>query len=72
MKLGDDGNIMMDEAPLTVTNSYEYLGHFITDNLSDETDMEDKESGLHRICNVLLRIFYFCSDEVKNKLFSCY
>ena len=27
MKLGYDGNITLDEAPLTVTNSYKYLGH---------------------------------------------
>ena len=24
------------------------------------------------MCNALLRKFYFCSDKVKNKLFSCY
>ena len=52
MKLGYDGNIILGEAPLTVTNSYKYLGHIITDNLSDEADLEDKESGLYRRCNV--------------------
>ena len=72
MKLGYDGNIILGEAPLTVTNSYKYLGHIITDNLSDEADLEDKERGLYRRCNVLLRTFHFCSDEAKNKLFTCY
>ena len=72
MKLGYDGNIILGEAPLTVTNSYEYLGHIITDNLSDEADLEDKERCLYRRSNVLLRTFHFCSDEVKNKLFTCY
>ena len=67
MKLGYDGNIILGEAPLTVINSYKYLGYIITDNLSDEADLEDKERGLYRRSNVLLRTFNFCSDEVKNK-----
>ena len=72
MNLGYDGNIILGEAPLTVTNSYKYLWHIITDNLSDEADLEDKERGLYRKCNVLFRTFHVCSDEVKNKLFTCY
>ena len=72
MKLGYDGNIILGEAPLTVTNSYTYLLHMITDNLSDEADLEDKERALYRRCIVLLRTFHFCSDEVKNTLFTCY
>ena len=72
MILGYNGNIMLGEAPLTVTNSYKNLVHIITDNLSDEADVEDKERGLYRRCNALLRTFHFCSDEVKNKLFTCY
>ena len=48
------------------------MGHIITDNLSDEADLEDKERGLYRRCNALLRTFHFCSDEVKTKLFTCY
>ena len=72
MKLGYDGNIILGETPLTVTNSYKYLGHIITDNLSDEADLEYKERGLYRRCNALLRTFHFCSEEVKNKLFTGY
>ena len=59
MRLGYNGNIMLGEAPLTVTNSYKYLGHIITDNLSDEADLEDKERGLYRRSNALLRTFHF-------------
>ena len=72
MRLGYNGNIILGEAPLAVTNSYKYLGHIITDNLSDEADLEDKERGLYRRCNALLKTFHFCSEEVKNKLFTCY
>ena len=46
MRLGYNGNIMLGEAPLAVINFYKYLGHIITDNLSDEADLEDKERGL--------------------------
>ena len=74
MKLGYDGNIILGEAPLTVTNSYNTWGDIITDDLYDEADLEYKERGLYRrcVCNVLLRTFNFCSDEVNNKLFTCY
>ena len=57
---------------LNVTKSYKYLRHIINDNLYDETDIKAKERGLYGRCNVLLRTFYFCSERVKNKLFTCY
>ena len=72
MRLGYNGNIMLGEAPLAVTNSYKYLRHIITDNLSDVAYLQDKERGLYRRCNALLRTFHFCSEEAKNKLFTCY
>ena len=72
MKLGYHGNIILGEAPVTVTNSYKYLGYIITDNLYDEAELKDKGRGLYRRCNVLLRTFHYCSDEVKNKLFTRY
>ena len=46
--------------------------HIITNNLSDEADMEDKMRGLYARSNMLRRKFYFWSDQVKNKLFSTY
>ena len=48
MKLRYDGNIILVEAPMTVPNSYKYLGHIITDDLSDDADLDDKESGMYR------------------------
>ena len=72
MRLGYNGNIMLGEAPLTVTNSYKYLGHIITYHFADEANLEAKERGLYMRSNALLRTFHFCSDEVKTKLFTCY
>lgn len=72
MKIGQVPNITLGESLLTVSTSYKYLGHVITNDLSDEADIEQKIRSLYIRCNVLLRQFYFCSEQVKNKLFSCY
>ena len=72
LKIGQAANIMLGDTVLSVTQTYRYLGHIITNNLSDEADMEDKMRGLYARSNMLRRKFYFCSDQVKNKLFSAY
>ena len=55
-----------------MTKSYTYLGHIITDNLCDEADIKAKVGCLYGRSNMLLRKFYFCSERVKNRLFSSY
>ena len=70
--IGQAANIMLGDTVLSVTQTYRYLGHIITNNLSDEADMEDKMRGIYARSNMLRRKFYFCSDQVKNKLFSDY
>ena len=72
LKMGQPVNISLGDTVLTVTQSYKYLGHIITNNLSDEADIVDKIRGLYGRSNMLLRKFYFCSDHVKNKLFMTY
>ena len=72
LKIGQAANIMLGDTVLSVTQTYRYPGHIITNNLSDEADMEDKITGLYARSNMLRRKFYFCSDQVKNKLFSAY
>ena len=72
MKSGHVANITLGEMTLNVTKSYKYLRHIINDNLYDETDIKAKERDLYDRSNVLLRTFYFCSERVKNKLFTCY
>ena len=68
LKIGLAANIMLVDTVLSVTQTYIYLGH----NLSDEADMEDKMRGLYARSNMLRRKFYFCSDQVKSKVFSSY
>ena len=72
LKIGQAANIMLGDTVLSVTQTSRYLGHIITNNLSDEADMEDKMRGLYAGSNMLRRKFYFCSDQLKNKLFSSY
>ena len=46
------------------------LGHIIIDSLYDDADIEAKVGCLYGRSNILLRKFYFCSEQVKNRLFS--
>ena len=46
LKIGEAANIMLGDTVLNVVQTYMYLGHIITNNLSDEADMEDKMRGL--------------------------
>ena len=62
--------IMLGDTTLSVAQT-RYLGHIMTNNLSDEADMEDKMRRLYARSNMLRRKFYFCS-QVKNKVFSAY
>ena len=72
-KIGHTVDFGIASSIMNETTSYRYLGHIIiTNNLSDEADIEEKVRTLYVRCNTLLRKFYFCSDKVKNKLFSCY
>ena len=70
LKCGHMKNIMLGQNTLHVTKSYTYLGNIITDNLCDEAGIKAKVGCLYGRSNILLRKFYFCSERVKNRLFS--
>ena len=72
LKYGHMKDILLGQNALSVTKSYTYLGHIITDNLCDEPDIKAKVGCLYGRSNILLRKFYFCSERVKNRLFSSY
>ena len=48
------------------------LSHIITDNLCDVAGIKAKVGCFFGRSNILLRKFYFCSERVKNRLFSSY
>jgi len=51
---------------------FKYLGHFITNNLSDDEDIRREIRKMFMRTNILLRKFYNCSTSVKRVLFNTY
>ena len=49
-----------------------YLGHFITNDLSDDRDILRQRRKLYAQANTLIRKFNFCSVPVKISLFKAY
>ena len=48
-----------------------YLGHVITNDMTDDADMMRQRRQLYALGNVLSRRFHTCSIEVKNKVGPC-
>ena len=73
LKYGYMKDIMLGQKnALSMTKSYTYIGHIITDNLCDGPDIKVEVGCLYGRSNILLRKFYFSSERVKNRLFSSY
>ncbi len=49
-----------------------YLGHIITERMTDDEDIERQHRMIYMQANILLRKFSFCSDEVKVSLFKAH
>ena len=57
---------------LHVVASFKYLGHYITDDLSDDDDINRQRRTLFVRGNIILRKFNMCSLGVKLTLFRTY
>ena len=57
---------------LDVVNVYKYLGHIISDDLSDDLDISRQYRKLYAQGNMLRRKFSVCSPDVKVSLFRAY
>ena len=57
---------------LQFVKEFKYLGHIITDNLTDNADIDREIRNLFVRTNILLRRFYKCSINVKRTLFQAY
>ena len=53
-------------------SSFKYLGHVITQNCSDEEDIQREIGNLFIRTNMLIRKFHRCSFQVKITLFKTY
>lgn len=57
---------------LKKVDKFKYLGHWVTDTLSDNADIERERRALAVRCNMLARRFVRCSKQVKVTLFKAY
>lgn len=57
---------------LTHSNEVKYLGHFLTDDWSDDRDIKRQYCKLYAQANMLLRKFSMCSSDVKHALFRAF
>jgi len=57
---------------LQFVNEFKYLGHTITDNLTDDADIQREVRNLFVRTNILRRRFHKCSMAVKCALFKTY
>ena len=48
LKIGQAANIRLGDTVLSVTQTYRYLGHIITNNLSDEADRRRRRRNFIR------------------------
>ena len=65
-------NFKLNGMILYVVASYKYLGHYITDDLSDDDDINRQRRTLFVQGNIILRKFNMCSLGVKLTLFRTY
>lgn len=57
---------------LDICNEVKYLGHCISDDLSDDNDIHRQCCKLYAQANMLKRKCYMCSPDVKASLFRAY
>ena len=65
-------NFKINDEIIQVFNKYTYLGHIITDTLSDDLDIYRQRKKIFSQGNSLLRKFFMCTIEVKSTLFRSY
>ena len=57
---------------LEKVSHFKYLGHIITDDTKDDSDLMRHCRYLYAVGNSLIRKFWFCTVPVKLKLFKIY
>ena len=70
----EDPTIMLENHNLEFVKEFPYLGHIITENMNDNTDIEHRRRKLCAIGNMIVRRFAFCNTDTKLQLFKsfCY
>ncbi|KAG7304054.1 hypothetical protein JYU34_007818 [Plutella xylostella] len=68
----DVPEISLCGTPLRRVEKFKYLGHWVTEDLSDICDIERERRSLAVRCNMLARRFARCTKAVKITLFKAY
>ncbi|CAK1597452.1 unnamed protein product [Parnassius mnemosyne] len=64
--------VKLCDSPLKRVVKFKYLGHWVTEDLNDDLDIERERRALAVRCNMLARRFARCTKEVKVTLFKAY
>lgn len=64
--------VMLAGTPLKIVSHFKYLGHWVTETLKDDMDIERERRALAVRSNMLIRRFARCSYDVKLTLFRAY
>ena len=65
-------SFFLSENTSEIVKSIKYLGIIISDDFSDDAEMNNMLRNIYGKCNQIIRKFYKCSDAVKNELFRIY
>ena len=68
----DFGEVTLRNAVLEKVSTFKYLGHVITDDCNDDSDIMRHCRYLYATGNSIIRKFWYCSIPVKLKLFRVY
>lgn len=64
--------VLLNGISLNVVQNFKYLGHVVTEDLKDDSDIERERRAMAVRCNMLARRFARCSFEVKTTLFKAF
>lgn len=64
--------VSLNGQAVKIVSSFKYLGHIVTSNLRDESDIERQRRSLCVVGNMIARRFYKASPDVKVSLFKTY
>jgi hypothetical protein len=65
-------NFKLGSSPLHFVTEFKYLGHIITNDLTDDVDIQREIRSMFVRANILARRFMNCSTSVKAVLFRAY
>ncbi|KAI4809865.1 hypothetical protein KUCAC02_018721 [Chaenocephalus aceratus] len=65
-------NFILSSNILLVCSEMKYLGHYISDDLTDDKDIHRQRCKLYAQAHILMRKFHKCSVDVKVSLFKAF